>query len=126
VVAIFIGKLLSGEVPTIHGDGKQTRDYVYVGDVVEANILALETELRGPVNIGTGRETDVLTLVSLLKENTGSKLSAVHGPAKVGEQMMRSSLDSSRAARKMRWVPRTSMEAGLENTLAFYRQRTSA
>ncbi len=125
VVAIFIGKLLSGEGPTIHGDGKQTRDYVYVGDLVEANILALETELRGPVNIGTGRETDVLTLVSLLKENTGSKLSAVHGPAKVGEQM-RSSLDSSHAARKLGGVPRTPLEAGLENTLAYYRQRTSA
>src|SRR5262249_21739354 len=58
VVAIFADRLLSGEVPTIYGDGKQTRDYVYVGDVVRANQLALESDFVGPLNIGTGIETD--------------------------------------------------------------------
>ena len=59
VVAIFSGKMLRGEPVTVNGDGKQTRDYVYVGDVARMNQLALETDATGPVNIGTGIETDV-------------------------------------------------------------------
>ena len=120
VVAIFLRKLLNGESPRINGDGKQTRDYVYVGDVVQANLLALDAEVSGPVNIGTGRETDVLTLLSLLHENTGSNTPVVHGPAKVGEQR-RSSLDCSYAQSKLGWSPRTSLEIGLKKTVAHFR-----
>ncbi len=124
VVAIFVGRLLRGESPTINGDGKQTRDYVYVGDVVEANLLALKSQLTGPVNIGTGCETDVLTLVDLLHEQMGSKIPAVYGPAKIGEQR-RSSLDCCRARSKLGWSPRTALAAGLEKTVAHFRQRTA-
>ncbi|MBI2350614.1 MAG: NAD-dependent epimerase/dehydratase family protein, partial [Deltaproteobacteria bacterium] len=96
VIAIFIHHLLAGKSPKINGDGKQTRDYVYVGDVVVANILALESATTGPLNIGTGHETDVVTLFELLGKGMGSKAAAVYGPAKLGEQR-RSSLDISRA-----------------------------
>jgi UDP-glucose 4-epimerase len=124
VVAIFTSKLLRGEVSTIYGDGKQTRDYVYVGDVVQANLLALSSGVSGPVNIGTGRETDVLTLYGLLQRLTGSKISALHGPPKVGEQR-RSSVDSGYARKKLGWSPATTLEMGLEQTVAFYRHRTA-
>lgn len=125
VVAIFTGKLLSGQVPTINGNGKQTRDYVYVGDVVQANLLALTSAASGPVNIGTGRETDVLTLYALLQEFTGSKTTPVYGPAKMGEQL-RSSIDSTHAEKTLGWSAATSLEKGLEETVAFYRQRMAS
>jgi UDP-glucose 4-epimerase len=121
VVAIFISQLLAGRVPVINGDGRQTRDYVFVGDVVAANVAALESGFVGPVNIGTGRETDVVTLYGLLRSGVGCALEAQHGPAKAGEQR-RSSLDTSLAARVLNWRPATELANGLEKTIAFYRQ----
>lgn len=120
VVAIFISRLLAGQKPMINGDGKQTRDYVFVGDVVRANVAALETSYSGPVNIGTGKETDVVNLYQLLREAVGSNLEAVHGPAKPGEQR-RSCLEISCAARVLGWQPRTELKEGLQQTVAFYR-----
>ena len=73
VIAIFCGKLRAGERPTVFGDGKQTRDYIYVGDVVAAMLAAAESETTGPVNIGTGIETDVLELVQALGELGGAE-----------------------------------------------------
>lgn len=121
VVAIFIGHLLAGRPPTINGDGRQTRDYVYVGDVVAANVLALESSHSGALNIGTGRETDVIALLASLQDKAGSRVSAIHGPPKAGEQR-RSSLNASRARAELGWRPRTSLEEGLEKTIAYYRQ----
>ena len=121
VIAIFIRHLLAGKSPKINGDGKQTRDYVYVGDVVGANILALESATTGPLNIGTGHETDVVTLFELLGKGTGSKAAAVYGPAKLGEQR-RSSLDISRAREKTGWRPQTALSEGLEQTIEYYRR----
>lgn len=121
VVAIFIRRLLQGTPPTINGDGKQTRDYIYVGDVVEANLLALETAYSGPLNIGTGCETDVRTIFHQLRDKTGSRVEAIHGPAKIGEQR-RSCLDTSRAEKILKWSPRTSLSVGLEKTITYYRQ----
>jgi UDP-glucose 4-epimerase len=121
VVAIFINALLAGRAPTINGDGRQTRDFVYVGDVVAANLLALKASYAGPLNVGTGRETDVVTLCRRLCDQLGSKVEPVHGPAKRGEQR-RSSLDSSRAGKELGWQPRISLEEGLEKTVAFCRE----
>jgi UDP-glucose 4-epimerase len=121
VVAIFISQLLAGKSPVINGDGKQTRDYVFVGDVVRANIAALESDYVGPVNIGTGIETDVVTICRLLRQGLESKPEALHGPAKLGEQR-RSCLEVSLAARVLGWKPQVALQAGLEKTIAYCRQ----
>src|SRR4051794_14279647 len=102
VVAIFISQLLSGKRPVINGDGTQTRDYVFVGDVVEANVASLETDYVGGINIGTGKETDVVALWESVRAALGTHLKAVHGPAKVGEQK-RSCLDCALARRVLGW-----------------------
>ena len=122
VVAIFISQLLAEKRPTINGDGKQTRDYVFVGDVVRANVAALETGYIGGINIGTGRETDVVTLCRMLQQRAHSKVDAVHGPAKTGEQM-RSCLDIALAGRVLDWRPEIRLEEGLTQTLAYYREK---
>jgi UDP-glucose 4-epimerase len=121
VVAIFISALLSGRAPVINGDGKQTRDYVFVGDVVRANLAALETTYVGPVNIGTGAETDVVTICRLLKQGLGSSIDAQHGPAKLGEQK-RSCLDAALAGQVLNWEPTVNIAAGLQETIAYYRK----
>jgi UDP-glucose 4-epimerase len=121
VVAIFISQLLAGKPPTINGDGKQTRDYVFVGDVVRANVAALETSHVGGINIGTGRETDVVTLCRMLQQRAQSKVEALYGPAKVGEQM-RSCLDVALAGRVLYWRPEIGLEEGLRQTLDYYRK----
>jgi UDP-glucose 4-epimerase len=120
VVAIFISQLLAGKTPIINGDGEQTRDYVFVDDVVKANVAALETNYIGPVNIGTGIETDVVTICRELRRGIGTPVEAVHGPAKPGEQR-RSCLDASLAAKVLGWKPEVSLEAGLAKTIAYYR-----
>ncbi len=121
VIAIFISRLLSGESPIINGDGKQTRDYVFVEDVVAANLLALESSTTGCLNIGTGKETDLLTRVSVLYEKIKSSTKAHHGPAKKGEQR-RSSLDISNARERLGWSPRVTLSIGLERTVDYYLQ----
>jgi UDP-glucose 4-epimerase len=119
VVAIFVRKLLAGEAPVVNGDGAQTRDYVYVGDVVAANLLAASGTVAA-YNIGTGRETDVNALCASLREACGAAVDAVHGPAKPGEQR-RSCLDASRAKRLLRWEPSVSLEDGLGRTVRWFR-----
>lgn len=122
VIAIFTERLLAGQVPTINGDGKQTRDYVFVGDVVRANLAALATNFVGPVNIGTGVETDVDALYAHLRVLTGSPHQAQHGPAKAGEQR-RSVVDIRRAAEVLDWKPEVPLEEGLRRTVEFFRAR---
>jgi UDP-glucose 4-epimerase len=121
VVAIFISQFLAGKSPVINGDGKQTRDYVFVGDVVRANLAALESPYVGPVNIGTGIETDVVTICRLLRQGLGAKVDAVHGPAKLGEQR-RSCLEISLAAQVLGWKPEVALTAGLDKTIVYCRQ----
>ncbi len=121
VIAIFIDQLLSGKTPVINGDGKQTRDFVYVGDVVAANLMALESSYVGGINIGTGVETDLVTLYDKICRQMGSKVAPLHGPAKDGEQR-RSSLDCSHARKIFNWSPKTSLDEGLGNTVAYYRK----
>lgn len=124
VVAIFISQFLLGRSPTINGDGKQTRDYVFVGDVVRANVAALETAYVGLVNIGTGQETDVVTIGQLLRQGLGSQIDAIHGPAKLGEQR-RSCLDTQLAAKVLNWKPEVALKEGLEKTIAYWRESSS-
>ena len=122
VVAIFTQLLLAGQVPTIYGDGKQTRDYVFVEDVVRANLAALETDFVGPVNIGTGIETDVSALYAHLRALTGSPHQAKHAPARAGEQL-RSVIAIDRARDALGWRPQVSIEEGLRRTVEFFRAR---
>jgi len=123
VVAIFTDKMLRGEQPIINGDGKQTRDYVYVGDVVRANLLALRYEGSGVFNIGTGVETDVNTLFRHLKTLTGSGCAEKHGEGKKGEQL-RSVLDAGRAIRELGWSVTHYIEEGLRITVEFFRNNS--
>lgn len=125
VVAIFCEKLLRGEQPIINGDGTQTRDYVYVGDLVRANLTALTSDFVGAVNLGTGIETDVNAIFRLLARLCGSAAPERHGPAKPGEQR-RSVIDNSLAQRVLHWRPEVSLEEGLRQTVEFFRQRVSA
>jgi UDP-glucose 4-epimerase len=117
VIAIFCGRLREGKRPTVFGDGKQTRDYIYVGDVVAAALAAAESEATGPVNIGTGIETDVLELVRLLGElGDAESFEAELAPPRPGE-VQRISIDPSRAERELGWKPQTGLEDGLRLTL---------
>jgi len=122
VVAIFTQKFLSGETAIINGDGKQTRDYVYVKDVVAANLLALKHTESDFFNIGTGIETDVNVIFRLLKKMTGSKQKEIHGLKRPGEQK-RSVLDSSKAKRILGWSPKYDLEKGMEETVKYYQDK---
>ena len=124
VVAIFSGRMLRGEPVTVNGDGKQTRDYVYVGDVARMSHLALETDATGPVNVGTGVETDVNELAALILEAAKSKSEVRHGPAKSGEQK-RSVVDITRAAKVVAWKPEVTLRDGLARTVEFFRAKQS-
>jgi UDP-glucose 4-epimerase len=122
VVAIFTQRMLRSEPVTVNGDGRQTRDYVYVGDIVRANLLALESTATGPFNIGTGIETDVNELARLLVAASGSTAAVRHGPAKQGEQR-RSVVDARRAAEVLGWRPETPLAEGLRRTVDWFRAR---
>ena len=122
VVAIFTLRLLSGDQPIINGDGKQTRDYVFVKDVARANLAALQADFCGPINIGTGIETDVNQLFQHLRLFTNSSLPEMHGPAKPGEQK-RSVLGWNRARDVLGWSPTVGVEEGLRQTVEFFRSR---
>ncbi len=117
VIAIFCGKLRAGERPTVFGDGKQTRDYIYVGDVVAAMLAAADAETTGAINVGTGVETDVLELVRQLGELGGAEsFEPELAPPRTGE-VQRISIDPARAERELGWRPQTGLEDGLRVTL---------
>ncbi len=120
VVAIFIEKMLTGGQPIINGDGKQTRDFVYVGDVVRANLLALEYPGSNTFNVGTGKETDVNTIFRELNKIIGQNLPEKHGPAKEGEQQ-RSVIDYSKIKNVLGWKPEITLEEGLRKTVDYFK-----
>jgi UDP-glucose 4-epimerase len=122
VVAIFANKLLAGEAPTIHGSGDQTRDFVFVGDVVLANVAAIEKDLVGAYNVGTGVETAVTALYESVRAAVGSPLQAHRGPPKPGEQR-RSSLDAGALMRDAGWQPLTVLDEGVRTTVEWLRSR---
>jgi len=126
VVAIFSTALLEGRALTVNGDGEQTRDYLSVTDVVQANLLATAATLdrRVPIlNIGTGVESSVNDIVRLLGEIHGSVVRRHHGPARPGEQQ-RSALNAALAKRVMGWEPRTSLRAGLAETFRWFQDKS--
>jgi UDP-glucose 4-epimerase len=122
VVAIFSGRLLEGKPCTIFGDGGQTRDYVFVGDVARANLLAAQRGFDGALNVGTGVETDVNELYALIARAAGSSLAPAHAEARPGEQR-RSCIDPAAAARALGWRPEVALADGLSRTVEFFRRK---
>jgi UDP-glucose 4-epimerase len=119
VVSIFCNKMLNKEQPIINGDGKQTRDYVYVQDVVKANLLTL-TEVKSSVyNVGTAIETNVNELFLMLNDIIGNGQSEKHGPPAPGEQM-RSVITSDKLFENVDWKPSTTLDDGLKYTVSFF------
>jgi len=125
VIAIFASSMLAGEAPTIFGDGEQTRDYVYVGDTVEAFAAAMDRASGEIVNIGTGLETSVNALHAMLAEIVGSPSEPAYGPQPEGE-LRRIALDNSLAASVLGWSPRTDLSSGLARTVEHLRGLHSA
>ena len=131
VIAIFCGKLEHGGQPTVFGDGSQTRDYVFVEDVVRACMLAGDSDVKGSYNVGRGQEVSVLDLVNALR-GLGSELGMLNGgrtfepefaPARLGE-VQRSALDPSRSAKELGFTADVELADGLRRTLQFVSQRT--
>jgi UDP-glucose 4-epimerase len=123
VVAIFCGRILDGKPVTIYGTGEQTRDYVYVADVVRAIVAALKSKASGvALNIGTGIETNVNNLYATLAAIADFPTEAEHGPAKPGEQK-RSVISPGRAAKALGWRPEKKLKDGLAETFQFFKQQ---
>lgn len=120
VVAIFSQKTLMNDQPIINGNGKQTRDYIFVEDVVESNMAVLEDGVQGIFNVGTGKETSVNQLFRYLVEITGSKSKEVYGPEKRGEQL-RSVLDYTKLKKATDWEPKVQLPDGLKSTADYFR-----
>lgn len=120
VVAIFTAKLLAKEQPIINGDGTQTRDYVYVGDVVNANLKALNYDRNDCFNIGTGIESSVNEIFNQLNNLTGGRAKEHHGPPKPGEQL-RSVLNYRKAKDRLNWVPQINLTIGLKRTVEYFK-----
>jgi UDP-glucose 4-epimerase len=116
VIAIFCGKLLEGGRPTIFGDGSQTRDYVYVGDVVDVNLRAVDSDLTGAFNVGRGVQTSVLDIVEALAAQSSNGFEADHAPARTGE-VQHIALDPSHTKAELGWEPRVDLHQGLARTL---------
>lgn len=125
VVAIFAERMLQGEQPVIYGDGEQTRDYVFVGDVVRANLAALDFEGSGTFNVGTGRETSVNALFRTLRDLIDPIVPEQHAEGRPGEQR-RSVLSYARTQEVLGWQPEVSLEEGLRRTVAWFRSRVPA
>ncbi len=124
VIAIFTTKLLKGEQPVINGNGLQTRDYVFVGDVVKANLTVLEDKTSNIYNIGTGIETNVNDIFNELNRIIGNGQIEKHGPAAPGEQM-RSVITSDKIFEKFNWRPSTTLNEGLAQTVRFFKDKMS-
>lgn len=123
VIAVFTSLMLDGKAPVINGDGTQTRDYVYVGDVVKANVAALESEIsEGIFHIGTNKETDVNEIFRLVNWQFGKAFEATHGPAKSGE-VKRSALDASKAEALLAWKPEVDISEGITATVTWFKAR---
>ncbi len=120
VVAIFTGAMLSGKRPIIYGTGKQTRDFVFVDDVVEASLCALKGKQTGIFNIGTGKETTINEIFSVIKNLTKSSAKKIYGPTRSGEQQ-RSCLDCSLAKKEFGWRPTRTLLQGLEKTVEWFK-----
>ena len=115
-MAIFAGRVKDGERPTVFGDGRQTRDFVHVHDVVAANLTAAESGAGGAFNVGTGVETSVLDLVELLRPLASAPFDPEFEPERPGE-LARSCLDVSRARETLGWAPQVAVKPGVRKTV---------
>ena len=122
VIAIFSTKLLRRDQPVINGSGLQTRDYVFVSDVVKASLTTLNDEASDIYNIGTGIETDVNELFHIINNIAGNGMVEKHGPPAAGEQM-RSVITSDKIFNKFNWRPSTKLDVGLKHTVNFFKER---
>ncbi len=122
VIGVFCKMLKDGKAPKIFGDGKQTRDFVYVGDVVEANMKAMKTKESGAYHIATGKETSVKNAASLIAKDFGWKGAFGRGPSVAGD-VRRSCLDARRAKKKFGWHAKTSINEGISKTVAWFKTR---
>jgi UDP-glucose 4-epimerase len=120
VIAIFAERMLDRQQPVVNGDGHQTRDYTFVGDVVRANLAALAYEGSGTFNVGTGVETDVVTLFRAINDYTGGHTEEKHVPAKPGEQM-RSVLSYAHTRDVLGWEPQVPIADGLRTTVDWFK-----
>lgn len=121
VIAIFLTRMLEGTAPTINGDGLQTRDYVYVSDIAEANIKALDPDIEeGVFHIGTGVETSVNDIFRMLNWQFGKTFDEIHGPAKPGE-IAASALDARTAKETLGWEPRVALAEGIVATATWFK-----
>jgi UDP-glucose 4-epimerase len=118
VVAIFCGCVVEGRAPTVFGDGHQTRDWVEVGDVVRANLLAADSQVSGSVNVGHGRETSVLELVAALEDVAERTLPEPRFAAERPGEVRRSCLDVSHARAELGWRAEVELRDGLRKILA--------
>jgi len=124
VISIFCENILNSKQPLIYGDGKQTRDYVFITDVVQSNLLAAELNETGFFNIGTKIETDVNEIYRQVNQFLGNKFPEKHGPERPGEQQT-SSLDYSKAKQKLGWTPKIKLNDGLRLTVDWYKEKFS-
>jgi len=119
----FMTALIEGRQPTIYGDGRQSRDFVHVANVIDANLLACGAEeaIGGVFNIGAGKETDLLELLTILSELAGVKVDPIFAPLRVGD-IRRSYGDISRAAAMLSYRPRVTLAEGLRDTVEWYQE----
>jgi len=119
VVAIFCHRLNQGKPPIINGSGEQTRDYLFIDDLVQANLIALSPDCSGTYNLGTGREVSVNTLTKTLIQKSGNDINPQYGPERSGEQM-RSVIDANKFRKRFGWKIKCSLEQGLIKTLKYF------
>ncbi len=122
VIAIFMEMIANGKQPIINGDGTHTRDYVYVEDVVDANLRALTTDFVGALNIGTAKEISTNDVFRLVIKEMGANIPEQHGPERPGEQVT-SSLNYQKAKSVLGWEPKVAFEDGVKRVADWYRQK---
>ena len=121
VIAIFSQAMLEGQQPVIFGSGEQERDFVFVDDVVDANLLAIDDNVTGSYNIGTGEGTSVNRIFQMLRDLYRFRKMPLKSPARLGD-VLKISLDSAKSLRDMGWQPKTSLEEGLRLTADFFKR----
>lgn len=120
IVAIFTNKMLKNKQPFIHGDGQQTKDYIFIEDAVKATILSFKKDFKGVLNIGTGEETSVLEIFSKIKKLTKSKVKAKYVPLP-SCGFKRGCLSIEKAKKELKWQPKYNLEKGLEKTVKWFK-----
>ena len=121
VIAIFSQAMLEGKQPVIFGSGEQERDFVYVQDVVDANLLAINDNVTGAYNIGSGKSTSVNRIFQMLRDLYRFRKAPLKSPARLGD-VLKISLNSEKSLREMGWRPKTGLEEGLQLTAEYFKQ----